>query len=91
MTNEEKSIQYADEKLMLRDKEYALSKYHRHTKMGTILFDGSDIEEAFFDGSKWKQEQLIEKAIGWIDYNNRNGGCWFDGWENDFKRAMEEL
>lgn len=37
-----------------------------------------------------KEQQMIEKAIGWIDYNNRNGGCWFDGWEEDFKRAMME-
>lgn len=33
---------------------------------------------------------VIEKAIGWIDYNNRNGGCNFDGWEKDFKKYMEE-
>lgn len=32
---------------------------------------------------------FIEKAIGWIDDNNRNGGCFFEGWENDFKNYME--
>lgn len=47
--------------------------------------------------AEWKEQQFaedkekwIEKAIGWIDYNNRNGGCWFDGWEECFKQAMEE-
>lgn len=40
--------------------------------------------------AKWKEEQLIEKAIGWIDYNNENGGCNFDEWEKDFRKAMEE-
>ena len=32
---------------------------------------------------------FIKKAIGWIDYNNRNGGCNFDGWEKDFKKYMK--
>ena len=36
------------------------------------------------------KDAFIEKAIGWIDYNNRNGGCNFDGWEKDFKKYMEE-
>ena len=36
-----------------------------------------------------RTDVFIEKAIGWIDYNNRNGGCYFDGWENDFKQAMK--
>ena len=30
------------------------------------------------------KEETIEKAIGWIDDNNRNGGCNFEGWEKDF-------
>lgn len=37
-----------------------------------------------------RKDAFIEKAIGWIDYNNRNGGCNFDGWEKDFKKYMEE-
>lgn len=36
-----------------------------------------------------RTDVFIEKAIGWIDYNNRNGGCNFDGWEKDFKKYME--
>ena len=36
-----------------------------------------------------KTDAFIEKAIGWIDYNNRNGGCNFDGWEKDFKNYMK--
>ena len=32
---------------------------------------------------------IVERAIGWIDYNNRNGGCNFDGWEKDFKTYVE--
>lgn len=35
------------------------------------------------------KDAFIEKAIGWIDYNNRNGGCNFDGWEKDFKQFMK--
>jgi hypothetical protein len=36
-----------------------------------------------------RKDAFIEKVIGWIDYNNRNGGCNFDGWEKDFKKYME--
>ena len=36
-----------------------------------------------------RTDSFIEKAIGWIDYNNRNGGCNFDGWEKDFKKYMK--
>ena len=34
-------------------------------------------------------DAFIEKATEWIDYNNRNGGCNFDGWEKDFKNYMK--
>lgn len=37
-----------------------------------------------------RTDAFIEKAIGWIDYNNRNGGCFFDGWEKDFRKYMKE-
>ena len=36
-----------------------------------------------------RTDVFIENAIGWIDYNNRNGGCNFDGWEKDFKNYMK--
>ena len=37
-----------------------------------------------------RTDAFIKKAIGWIDYNNRNGGCDFDGWGKDFKDYMKE-
>ena len=36
-----------------------------------------------------EEDVFIEKAIGWIDYNNRNGGCFFDGWEKDLRKYMK--
>lgn len=36
-----------------------------------------------------RTDAFIDKTIGWIDYNNRNGGCNFDGWEKDFKNYMK--
>ena len=35
-----------------------------------------------------RTDAFIEKALDWIDYNNRNGGCNFDGWGEDFKNYM---
>ncbi len=36
-----------------------------------------------------RTDAFIEKACSWIKYNNNNGGCLFDGWEDDFKNYME--
>lgn len=36
-----------------------------------------------------RTDVFIEKVIGWIDYNNRNGGCYYNEWEKDFKYYME--
>ena len=36
-----------------------------------------------------RTDAVIEEVIGWIDYNNKNGGCNFDGWEAHFKKYME--
>ena len=42
------------------------------------------------DDEKIINEKLIDKACEWIKYNNENGGCLFDGWEEDFKKYIEE-
>ena len=34
-------------------------------------------------------DAFIEEVIRWIDYNNQNGGCNFDGWEKDIKNYMK--
>lgn len=36
-----------------------------------------------------RTDAFIEKACAWIKYNNNNGGCLFDGWEDDFKNYMK--
>lgn len=35
------------------------------------------------------REETIKEVCEWIKYNNENGGCLFDGWENDLKRYLE--
>ena len=37
-----------------------------------------------------RKDSFINKACEWIKYNNENGGCLFDGWEEDFKKYMEK-
>ena len=85
MTNEEKAAAYADERLEWRDSEFAQSKYSRHTKMGTNLFAGCDIEEAFLDGAEWKEQQMIKKAVEWFENNFRD----YAYRSNDLLKAME--
>ena len=36
-----------------------------------------------------RTDAVIERVIRWIDYNNRNGGCNFDGWGKDIKNYMK--
>lgn len=36
-----------------------------------------------------RTDVFIEKACEWIKYNTQNGGCLFDGWEEDFKNYMK--
>lgn len=52
------------------------------TKVRTERLYNNDIEYVQTDA-------FIEKAIGWINNNNRDGGCNFDGWEKDFKKYMK--
>lgn len=35
------------------------------------------------------REETINEVCEWIKYNNENGGCLFDGWENDLKKHLE--
>ena len=37
-----------------------------------------------------RTDAFIKKACDWIKYNNENGGCLFDGWEENFKKYIEE-
>ena len=47
------------------------------------------LEEKEQDIEYVRKDVFIEKAIEWIDYYNQNGGCEFDGWEEDFHQEME--
>lgn len=56
---------------------------------------------AFIDGAKWQKEQMmkdaverikkkmITRAIAWVEWNNRNGSCLFDGWKESLMEAMK--
>ena len=62
-----------------------------HWRMETLMVNTLQAICNVIDTFETKEEEdtFIEKAIGWIDYNNRNGGCFFDGWEKDFKKYMK--
>ena len=36
------------------------------------------------------RDEMVEKAIEWVEYNNENGGCKFDGWVENIKQAMKD-
>lgn len=48
----------------------------------------SDLEDALIEMAEWKEQQMIEKAVEWIRWNNENGGCKFDGWIEDFQKEI---
>ena len=35
------------------------------------------------------REETTGRAIDWIKWNNENGGCQFDNWEEDFRKYMK--
>lgn len=69
---EEFSIKYADNKLAIVDKELSETNYHRHTKMGVHIFDGSDIEQAAMDGYEQAEKDL---ALTWEDVKKIEDLC----------------
>lgn len=46
-------------------------------------------DHAYFAGSTNEREKMIKKALEWINYNNNNGGCQFDSWEENCKDYMK--
>lgn len=46
--------------------------------------------EAGYYAALAEKQELINKATAWIDYNNKNGGCLFDNWKEDFCKYMEK-
>lgn len=46
--------------------------------------DDKEMSDALFI----QHQMLVEKAIDWVRYYNNNGGCLFDGWENNLIKAM---
>ncbi len=36
-----------------------------------------------------RTDAFIGKACEWIEHNNKNGGCSFDGWRKDFIKFLE--
>ena len=62
--------------------------FHETTKTWEITWSEECLSE--HDPEYVLKEAFIERALSWIKYNNENGGCLFDGWEEDFKRYMED-
>lgn len=88
MTNEEKNYTEAIAK--------AAREYQEYIETNNPQAEAWDFYNAFISGAIWRDKQstkekqaLIDKACEWIRYNNENGGCLFDGWEKDFKKAMK--
>ena len=63
--------------------------YNYASKKKPSKFTVGEIAKHYDDGYSDGKEETIKKALDWIDYNNQNGGCNFDGWEEDFKNYME--
>lgn len=70
-------------KFVYPDKLYARCKDNKTLDMSYVPQNMEAVEYT-------RTDAFIEKAIGWIDYNNRNGGCNFDGWKEDFKKSIEK-
>ena len=56
--------------------------------------DDLGIRNAFKAGAQWQKlktkKEVIDNAVEWIVIENKNGGCVYDGWEEDFRKALRE-
>lgn len=52
--------------------------------------DHTNLEIGYVKGAEEQKQIDIDKATKWIEYYNNNGGSLFDGWKDDFVKAMEE-
>lgn len=60
--------------------------------------DVSDLEDAFYDGAKWMQEEMVEMSVEWLqnhinDYLIDDGTTerpWLKCMFEDFRKAMGE-
>lgn len=62
-----------------RELNFAIKFFKEHHRQPT-----------FSDAIEVTRKQMIDKACKWIEYYNNNGGCLFDGWKDDFVKAMEK-
>ena len=58
----EAAKKYADEQLLVHNRELAESGHTRHFKMGYVCFAGYEIEAAFADGMLAERERLMKEA-----------------------------
>lgn len=62
----------------------------RELNFAIKFFEEHHRQPTFSDAIEITRKQMIEKAVKWIEYYNNNGGSLFDGWKDDFQKAMEE-
>lgn len=67
----------------------APEKIYIRVKHDKVLKEWNNVLKGVHDIEYIRTDAFIEKAIGWIDYNNRNGGCYYNEWEKNFKDYME--
>ena len=39
--------------------------------------------------SEEAKKKMITRAIAWVEWNNRNGSCLFDGWKESLRETMK--
>lgn len=68
----------------------APKKIYVRVKPGKVLKEWNNTLHGVHDIEYIRTDVFIERAISWIDdFNNKNGGCYFDGWKKDFKDYMK--
>lgn len=62
----------------------------RELNFAIKFFEEHHRQPTFSDAIEVTRKQMIEKACKWIEYYNNNRGSLFDGWKDDFVKAMEK-
>ena len=61
-----------------------------YNKKVNFVVTGNVPNEHFIAGAQWQEEQLIDKAVEWIEDNLLTANQLDNGYINKFRKAMEE-
>ena len=87
---EEAYKKYADDRLVILRPDIADMSCDRETRMSQEVFDGSELEAAFYEGAHWMKTKLMKDAVECDVVADKDGFYTTETWDemNDLLRKI---